>query len=167
MKKREENLGLRIFPESCGLRLVQKNGKYYFIDKEGKRSGADEFDLATPYTSDGFSHVAVDADDAFCWRDLLGNYSPEKTYLGKRVCLYIKRAINLDELLCDNKLPYDEKLVDFIVKNEELKMPKPFSKSKYEREIKRLHESIYPLIEGYILAHDTFSDDEQSALLKR
>lgn len=168
MKKRQTIR--RIFPESCGLRLVEENNRYYFIDAEGVQSGNDFFELASPYAYDGFAHVAVDAEDNFYWRDLLGNLSQKKTYLGKRIFEYFKGNIELDELLSDKKLPYDEKLIDFVIKKETSALPTNRSKRKLESMKKSIREKVDPLLESYVRNHSEknfYDENREVELIKR
>ncbi len=168
MKKRQTTR--RIFPESCGLRLVAENNRYYFIDADGNQSGNDFFELASPYAIDGFAHVAVNAEDPFCWRDLLGNLSQNKTYFGKRIFEYFKGNIKLDQLLSDKKLPYDEKLVGFVARHEERSLPVSRSKKKFENMIKSLREKIDPLLESYVRNHSEknfYDENREVELIKR
>lgn len=168
MKKRQTIR--RIFPESCGLRLVEENSRYHFIDADGNQSGNDFFELASPYAIDGFAQVAVNAEDPFCWRDLLGNLSQNKTYFGKRIFQYFKGYIELDQLLSDKKLPCDEKLIDFVIKKETRALPTFRSKKKTEKSINSLREEIYPLLESYVRNHSEknfYDDNRELELIKR
>lgn len=168
MKKRQTIR--RIFPESCGLRLVEENSRYHFIDADGNQSGNDFFELASPYAIDGFAQVAVNAEDPFCWRDLLGNLSSKKTYLGKRIFQYFKGNIEIEQLLSDEELPYDEKLVGFVARHEERSLPVSRSKKKFENMIKSLREKIDPLLESYVRNHSEknfYDENREVELIKR
>ena len=153
MEKRQTTK--RIIADEYGLKLVEEHNKYYFIDPNGDHNRNEYYDLAMGYDVDGFARVAKDAiKDDFSYRDILGNLSSKKTYLGKRIFQYFKGNIEIEQLLSDKKLPYDEKLIDFVIKNETRVLPTFRSKKKAEKSIKSLRERIDPLMEKYIRYHN-------------
>ncbi len=159
----------KILPESNGLRLVDGKKHCYYLDADGKVSNNDYYLLATCYNA-GFAFVQKNENGPLKRRDLLGNLSQEETYLGKRVCDYVEGRIKAERLLSDEKLPFDEKLVPFIVATEERKLPKYRTKSRADRAKAELHSKIDPIIKKYENTKDEreqIMDDPQKSSLSR
>ena len=159
----------KILPESNGLRLVDGKKHCYYLDADGKVSNNDYYLLATCYNA-GFAFVQENENGSLKRRDILGNLSQDETYLGKRVCDYVEGRIKAERLLSDEKLPFDEKLVPFIVATEERKLSKYRTKSRMERAKAELHSKIDPIIENYENTkneREQIMDDPQKGSLSR
>ena len=100
------------------------NDKYRFLDYNGKIS-KDCYPCAEAYNC-GYARVYLDErkikQGKHHYRDLLGNLTEYPTYLGNQTYKYFKKKILLKEFLEDEKLPYDEKLVDFVIRCEKEKL---------------------------------------------
>ncbi len=108
--------------EGYGVVKLYQTGKFYFVDVDGNLS-QDCYDYVSFY-NEGF--VRVQNKLSIFYRDLLGNVSKSKTYLGNCINEYYYGRITLQELLKEKKLPYDEKLKSFILRNEKHKLRQKF-----------------------------------------
>lgn len=122
--------------DGIGIGRLPNERKFHFIDHSGKVS-EDSYDVVT-YYSCGFSKVQNFSSTKIFYRDMLGNVTRKSTYLGKRVYSYYSDQANVIDykaLLRDARLPYDEKLGEFVMNNERYKILLRYYPQLIKREI--------------------------------
>ena len=115
--------------QGYGIVKLTQTSKFYFVDFDGNVSD-DSYEYISHYCN-GFARVQNGRN--INYRDLIGNLTKKKTYLGKRIYHYFSGKISLSELLNDPQVPYDPKLRGFVLRNEKHKLRQKFLVDELEK----------------------------------